>query len=345
MNIIEAIKLLIENKSLTQRQAYNICLEIMNGNATPAQIGSFLTALMMKGETADEITGFVRAMRKKMIRINCDLEALVDTCGTGGDTSGTFNISTTAAFIAAGAGCHVAKHGNRSNSSHCGSADLMQEIGIKIDLPKECVEECLKAHNIAFLYAPLFHPAMKSVSGPRKEMGIRTIFNLLGPIANPAGVQKQIIGVCKKEFLPKIAEVLKNLGAKHCLVMQGGDGIDEITTTTITYVQEIKDSRITCYTISPEEFGIKICSIEELRVKATEENKRAVIDILNCVPGPKTDIAIMNAGAAIYVAGKADSIAQGIERARESLYSKSALRKFEALKRYTNEFSEDHNKA
>lgn len=339
MKITEAIKKVIDKKSLDQDEAYMVCSEIMDGIATPAQIGSLLTALRIKGESIEEMIGFAKAMREKMVCIDFNTEPLIDTCGTGGDLSGTFNISTISAIIAAGAGCYVAKHGNRSNSSHCGSADLLEALDIKINLTKDQVEKCLKEQNIAFIFAPLFHPAMKSVKGPRKEMEIRTIFNLLGPLVNPAGVKRQVIGVCDKKFLTPVAEVLKNLGAEHCLVVHGADGIDEISTTTITYVSELHNGKIIDYIISPEDLGIKKCRIEELRVVNLADNIRVFIDILNCIPGPQTDIAILNAGAAIYVAGKAESIEQGAEMARESLFSRQALDKFEALKRFTNELS------
>lgn len=339
MHITGAIKKVIEKTSLNEVEAYEVCAEIINANATPAQIAALLTALRIKGEGVEELIGFVKKMREKMVNIDFDSELLVDTCGTGGDFIRTFNISTTAAIIAAGAGCYVAKHGNRSNSSHCGSADLLEALGINIGLQKEAVEECLKEHNIAFIFAPLFHPAMKSVREPRKEIEIRTIFNLLGPLVNPAGVKRQVIGVCERRLLSIIAEVLQNLGAEHCLVVHGADGMDEFTTTTITYVQEIKNGKIIDYTIAPEDFGIRRCSIEELKVRNTEENKKVVNDILNCLPGPRSDIAILNAGAAIYVAGQSESIRQGIEFARESVYSGRALEKFEAWRRFTNEHS------
>ncbi len=343
INIVEAIKLLTENQSLTQRQAYEVCLEIMEGNVTPAQIGALLTGLRMKGEDVDEITGFARAMREKMIRIDCASKNLVDTCGTGGDGAHTFNVSTAAAFIAAGAGCSVAKHGNRSVSSLCGSADLVSALKIRIDLNADALKNCIEDIGIGFLFAPLFHPAMKFASGPRKEMGIRTIFNLIGPLCNPAGVQRQVIGVCQKEFVNKIAETLRNFGVQHSLVFYGADGLDEITVTTKTYVKEVKDGNISCYELIPEEFGFKTCSIEELKVKNSQDNLDAFMAILNGASGPKTDMAIFNAGAVIYVAGKAGSIKEGIELAKKSVFTGLALKKVEELLRYTNECAQKHN--
>ncbi len=332
--ITDAIKKLVDNQSLSERESYDICLMIMDGKVTPAQIGCLLTALRVKGETVEEITGFCKAMREKMISIRCSVDKLIDTCGTGGDDRHTFNISTTSAFIAAGAGCSVAKHGNRSVSSLCGSADLISRLGIKIELEPELVKECIDNIGIGFLFAPLFHPAMKYAVVPRKEIGIRTIFNLLGPLCNPAGVKRQVVGVCKKEFMEKIAYTLKNLNMEHSLVVYGADGIDEITITTKTFVKEIKDGEIKDYELHPEEFGIKVCKVEELQVKDMEENLKSFYDVLNGKEGPRTDIAILNAGAGLYVAGKADSIKSGIKLAQESLFSGSALKKFNSLKEY-----------
>ncbi|MGB9720556.1 MAG: anthranilate phosphoribosyltransferase [bacterium] len=338
-----AIKKIIDNHSLNEKEAYEVCMEIMEGNATPAQIGSLLTALRMKGETVDEITGFCRAMREKMISIKCAVEPLIDTCGTGGDGMNTFNISTTSAFIAAGAGCFVAKHGNRAVSSLCGSADLISSLGVKLDINYKLVKECIEKIGIGFLFAPLFHPAMKNAIGPRKEIGIRTIFNILGPLCNPAFVEYQVVGVCRKGLLEKIAQTLINLGVRQALIVYGCDGIDEITTTARTYVLEIKDKDEVEYEISPEDFGMKRCSMEELVVKNDKENLDSFISILKGCPGPKTDTALLNAGAAIYVAGKANTIKQGVEMARESIFSGSALNKLEEFRRFVNEYAKGDN--
>jgi anthranilate phosphoribosyltransferase len=334
MEMKEAIGLLIESRDLTEDQAYGACLEIMDAKATPAQIASLLTGLRMKGETADELTGFTRAMRDRMIKVECNGNFLIDTCGTGGDGLGTFNISTCAAFIAAGAGCRIAKHGNRAISSMCGSADIISALGIEIEINKEEAERCLERLGICFLFAPLFHPAMKSAASPRKEMGIRTIFNMLGPLANPAGVKRQVIGVCKKEHISNMIKVLKNLGAEHALVVHGKDGIDEITTTSIAYVQEIKNGSVTEFEISPAEFGIPFARSEEIMGGKTEEIVSSIMKVLNAEPGPKTDIAVLNAAAGIYVAGKAPNIKEGIALARESVFSGSALRKLEESRRF-----------
>ncbi|MEO0094363.1 MAG: anthranilate phosphoribosyltransferase [candidate division WOR-3 bacterium] len=337
MHITEAIKKLVDNQSLGYDEAYLVCLEIMEGNATPAQIGSFLTALRMKGESVEEITGFCKAMREKMIKIDCGIENLVDTCGTGGDGLRTFNVSTASAFIIAGAGGSVAKHGNKSVSSICGSADLVSGLGIKFDLSPEMIKKCIEDIGIGFLFAPLFHPAMKFAIAPRKEIGIRTVFNLLGPLCNPANVRRQIIGVCQKEFMEKIATSLKNLNMKHCLVVCGADGMDEITTTTKTFVKEIKNGKIIDYEINPEDFNFRNCKIEEIQVKNSDESMKSFLDVLNGVSGPKTDIAILNAGAGIYVSGMAASLKEGMELARESVFSGSAMNKFKKLKEYIDE--------
>ncbi len=337
MNIRDAIKQVVEGQSLFHDQAYEVCLEIMKGNATASQVSSLLTALRIKGESIDEITGFARAMRDLMIKIDYENDYLIDTCGTGGDGSETFNISTTAALIAASAGCYVAKHGNRSFSSKCGSADVLVGLGIKIEMPPERVKDSLDKNNLAFLFAPLYHPAMKSVAVPRKEMGIRTIFNLLGPLCNPACVKRQVIGVCKKELLPVIAEVLKNLNTEHSLVVHGADGIDEITNTTYTYICEVNRGAIKNYTISPEDFGMGYSQPEELRVIDLNDSIAATLWVLKGNNGARTDIAVMNAGAAIYVSGLAESIRIGIEIARGVIESGAALKKIEELKEYTNQ--------
>ncbi len=341
--LMRAIKKVVDNQSLSEKEAYDICIEIMEGNATTAQIGALLTALRMKGETVEEITGFCKAMREKMVRIRCAFDSLIDTCGTGGDGMLTFNISTTSAFIATGAGCYVAKHGNRSVSSLCGSADLISALGIKLEMDCRLVEKCIEKVGFGFLFAPLFHPAMKNAVAPRKEIGIRTIFNLLGPLCNPANVRHQIIGVCRKEFMEKIAKVLINLNVARALIVYGEDGLDEITTTTRTCIIEIRNGGMIDYEISPEEFGIRKSSIEDLMVNDRNNNLEVFLSILEGKPGPKFDVAILNAGAAIYVAGKAKSIKDGVELAREAIFSGAALYKLEELRRFVNEHTKSNN--
>ncbi|MEO0293272.1 MAG: anthranilate phosphoribosyltransferase [candidate division WOR-3 bacterium] len=333
MNIKDAIKKVVEEENLTQEEAYKVALSIMNGETTDAQIASLITGMRMKGETVDEITGFVRAMREKVTKINVPIECLIDTCGTGGDGVGTFNISTISAFVAAGANCKVAKHGNRSVSSRCGSADLLKELGINIENPPEKVEKCIQEAGFGFLFAPLLHPAMKYAIGPRREMGIRTIFNILGPLTNPAGAKRQLLGVYSKELTSTIANVLLNLGSIHCMVVHGEDGLDEITTTGKTFVSELKMGEIIEYTITPEDFGIKRANLEELKGGTPEENAKITVSILKGEKGPKRDVTLLNAGAAIYIAGKANSLEEGIEKAKESIDSGEALRKLDLLKK------------
>jgi anthranilate phosphoribosyltransferase len=332
MNIQDAIKKAISREDLNQEDSYEVALSIMNGETTNAQIASLITALRMKGETVNEITGFVKAMRDKVTKINAPTAYLIDTCGTGGDGSGTFNISTISAFVAAGASCNVAKHGNRSVSSKCGSADLLKELGVNIENPPEKVEKCLKEAGIGFLFAPLLHPAMKYAIGPRREMGIRTIFNILGPLTNPAGTRRQLLGVYEKQLTTVLANVLLNLDSIHCMIVHGEDGLDEITTTGKTFVSELKDGKVKEYAISPEDFGIKKCKPEELKGSSPEINAKITLDILKGQKGAKRDIAILNAGAAIYVAGKAESLSAGIQKAKESIDSGEALKRLEIFK-------------
>jgi anthranilate phosphoribosyltransferase len=332
MNIKDAIKKVIAKEDMNHEDAYEVALAIMNGEATDAQIASLITALRMKGETVDEITGFVKAMRDKVTKINAPGEYLIDTCGTGGDGSGTFNISTISAIVASGASCNVAKHGNRSVSSKCGSADLLKELGINIENPPEKVEKCIEEAGVGFLFAPLLHPAMKYAIGPRREMGVRTIFNILGPLTNPAGAKRQLLGVYEKQLTTTIANVLGNLDSIHCMIVHGEDGLDEITTIGKTFVSELKNGKVTEYTISPEEFGIKKSTPSDIKGGSPEENAKITLSILKGEKGAKRDIVILNSGAAIYVAGRAESLPDGIERAKESIDSGEALKRLETLR-------------
>ncbi len=332
MNIKEAIRKAIEKEDINQENAYEVALSIMSGEATDAQIGSLITALRMKGETVDEITGFVKAMRDKVTRIKAPEEYLIDTCGTGGDNAGTFNISTISALVAAGAGCTVAKHGNRSVSSQCGSADLLIELGVKIENTPEKIEKCIEEAGVGFLFAPLLHPAMKYAIGPRREMAVRTIFNILGPLTNPASAKRQLLGIYAKELTTPIANVLANLDSIHCMIVHGEDGLDEITTTGKTYVSELKDGKVTEYTISPEDFGMVKRPPEDLKGGTPGTNAKIALNLLEGGTGGKREVTILNSGAAIYVAGKAESLADGIEKAKESIDSGEALKKLERLR-------------
>jgi anthranilate phosphoribosyltransferase len=305
--------------------------EIMSGNATDAQIASFITALRLKGETVEEITGFTKIMREKATHLKAK-GPVIDTCGTGGDGAHTFNISTISAFIAAGAGAIVAKHGNRSVSSSCGSADCLKALGVNITAPVEKVEECLNEVGISFLFAPLLHASMKYAIGPRREIGIRTVFNILGPMTNPAGAKAQLIGVYAMELTETMARVLKNLGSLHVMVVHGMDGLDEISITGPTRITELKEGQINTYQINPEDFGFSLARPEELKGGEAEVNASLCKAILTGEKGPKRDICLLNAGAAIYVADLAKNLAEGIEKARESIDSGTAMTKLEKLR-------------
>ena len=332
MNIREAIKKIIAQKDLSEQEAFEVAMEMMRGQTTDAQIASLLTGLRMKDVTTDEITGFVKAMRQMATPIECKSRDLVDTCGTGGDGSGTFNISTISAFVAAGAGCKVAKHGNRSVSSKCGSADLLKALGVNIEIEPDRVATCLDEVGIGFLFAPNLHKAMKYATGPRREIGVRTIFNILGPLTNPAGAKRQVLGVFSEELTDRIASVLKNLGAEHCMILHGEDGLDEITITGKTFITELIEGEIKSYHIEPEDFGIENGTMKDIRGGDVDENVKIALNILQGEKGPKREIVIINAGAAIYIAGKADSFLDGIELAKESIDSGKAANKLRLLK-------------
>jgi anthranilate phosphoribosyltransferase len=333
--IKEAISILIEGIDLSESEMSNTMREIMEGRATDAQIGAFLTALRLKGETIDEITGAAKVMREKALSIKAP-EGTVDTCGTGGDMAHTFNISTTAAFVVAGVGIPVAKHGNRSVSSKSGSADLLQALGVNIELPPEKVEKCLMDVGFGFLFAPLFHGAMKYALGPRREIGIRTVFNILGPLTNPAGTKYQVLGVYSSGLTETIANVLGNLGCLHAFVVHGEDGLDEITITGRTKISELKDRRIESYFIDPTDFGIKLGKVEDLLGGEAKENAEITINILKGEKGPKRDIVLLNASSAIVASGKANDLKEGIAIAQKSIDSGVALRKLEEIRKATN---------
>ncbi len=349
--IKEAIGKIVEKKDLTEQEAIGVMDEIMNGQSTDAQIGAFMTALRMKGESVDEITGCARVMREHAtpIRasnngvidldrddINIDRETIVDTCGTGGDRTNTFNISTASAFVVAGAGLKVAKHGNRSVSSLCGSADVIQTLGVNLDIPPEMVEKCLNEVGIGFLFAQLLHGAMKFAAGPRKQIGIRSIFNILGPLANPAQATAQVLGVYSGHLCEIMAQVLGNLGVSRAMVVHGLDAIDEISITGPTIVAELKDKQVKTYNIAPEQFGFKAATLADIGGGNAQENAQIIINILKGEKGPKRDIVLLNAGAAIYVGGKAIDLKEGVKLAAESIDSGQALKKLELLKEFTN---------
>ena len=332
MEFKKAIAQVIDRIHLSQEEAYETANILMSGGATESQIGALLVALRMKGETIDEITGFVKSMREKATVIPTEASNLVDTCGTGGDASGTFNISTVSAFVAAGAGCHIAKHGNRSVSSQCGSADLFKELGVNIELTPEQVGASIDQNGIGFLFAPLLHGAMKYAIGPRREVGVRTIFNILGPMTNPAGAKRQLLGVFNGALTEPLANVLKNLNSEHVMVVHGEDGLDEITLTGKTSVSELKDGEIKNYAIHPEDFGLESSGAQAIKGGDASENAKIALDILSGEKGASRDIVLLNAGAVCYVAGLADSLEAGIGLARESIDSGKAMEKVEALR-------------
>ena len=329
--IREAIESLVAGRSLTSEQAAGVMEEIMSGKATPAQIAAFITALRIKGETADEIVGLARVMQTKAIPVKVT-PPVVDTCGTGGDKSSSFNISTAAAFIAAGAGLKVAKHGNRAMSSRCGSADVLEVSGVNIELGAEAVAECLEKIGIGFMFAPLFHPAMKYAAAPRRDIGIRTVFNILGPLVSPAHAQFQVMGVATKELGEKIASVLHRLGTKHALVVHGIDGMDEISIADKSLVWEVTEEGVLPpYEVSPQYFGFKEAKLKEIKGGTPEDNARILRSILKGERGPRRDIAVMNAAAAIVAANRASDLKEGARIAQESIDSGRALEKLDAL--------------
>ena len=328
--IKEAIQALVSGRSLTRDEAASVMEEIMAGEATPAQFGAFVTALRLKGETVDEIIGLARVMRAKAMPVNIS-GPVVDTCGTGGDGAGTFNISTAAAFVAAGAGLRVAKHGNRAMSSHCGSADVLEALGVKIDLDAEPVRRCLEEVGIGFMFAPVFHPAMKYAASPRREIGIRTVFNILGPLTNPAGAKAQVVGVADELLVKKLASVLQGLGCCHALVVHGDDGLDEITITGRSRVCEIKEGDLKSYTVSPEDFGLARAELASLKGGSAGENAELLRRVLAGDPGPRRDAVVMNAAAALVAGDRVATLKDGVALAEEVIDSGRALAKLERL--------------
>ena len=328
--IKEAIDTLVRGNSLTMEQAADVMKEIMDGEATPAQFGSFVTALRLKGETVEEIAGMARVMRKKSVPVSVS-GPLVDTCGTGGDASKTFNISTTAAFVVAGAGLKVAKHGNRGMSSGCGSADVLDALGVKIELGAPEVEKCLEYVGIGFMFAPVFHPAMKYAAPSRREIGIRTVFNILGPMTNPAGAQSQLLGVFEESLVMKMAQVLCLLGCQHALVVHGEDGLDEITLGGKTTVCELKGEEISRYYIDPEDFGFPRTGLSSLRGGPPQENADILRRVLRGEKGPYRDIVLVNAAATLVAGDLAKDLEKGVRLASEAIDSGRAMEKLEGL--------------
>jgi len=334
--IKEAITKIAGGSGLTRQEIESVMEQIMTGAVEVPDIVSFLTALRDKGESIDEITGAATIMRKHATPIKVSCENALDTCGTGGDGTHTFNISTVSAFVAAGAGCVVAKHGNKSVSSKCGSADVLRQLGVNIEADVSVVEKCIEQAGIGFLFAPLLHGAMKYAMPARKQIGTRTIFNILGPLTNPAGARHQLLGVFKKELAEPLANVLKNLGSVHAVVVHGEDGLDEVTTTAGTFVAEVKNAEVKTYTIAPLDFGINEAAPDDLKGEDAECNAKLTLDILSGQKGPKRDIVVLNSGVAIYAADKAAGIKEGVELAEDAIDSGKAQEKLDKLIKITN---------
>ncbi len=334
--IKEAIGSVVAGENLSEKSMLEVMEEVMSGTATAAQIAAFITALRIKGETVEEVTGAARIMRQKATRIDARSSVIMDTCGTGGDGINTFNISTTAAFVVAAAGLPVAKHGNRAVSSSCGSADVLEALGVNINVGQEIVEECLHEIGIGFLFAPLLHGAMKHAIGPRREIGIRTIFNMLGPLTNPAGATCQLIGVYDAKLTEMFAGVLRNLGTKRAFIVHGSDGLDEATVTGETRVSELKDGLVNTYNIDTVELFGEAHPLEELAGGTPAENAAITRNVLAGQDGARRRIVLLNAALAIMAGGKAANIPEGIALAAACIDSGAALAKLEALIQHTN---------
>ena len=328
--IREAIETVVSGDSLSMEDAAYVMNEIMSGEATPAQFGAFVTALRLKGETVDEIAGMARVMREHSLHVDVD-GGLVDTCGTGGDGSGTFNISTAAAFVAAGAGAKVAKHGNRAMSGASGSADVLEALGAKIDLNPESVARCINETGFGFMFAQGFHPSMRFAAGPRREIGIRTVFNILGPLTNPAGAGAQVIGVADASMASKMAQALSRLGSRRALVVHGNDGLDEITIADSTRIWELNDGKVGQYDTSPDELGLSRAPLSQIQAPDAEASAKIVHSVLGGEEGAARDVVLLNSAAALLAGGLADTLRQGIDAAAQSIDGGSAKERMEAF--------------
>jgi len=331
MDIQAAIAAVIEHQDLSSDDMGAVMRQIMTGAATPAQIGGLLVGLRMKGETVDEIAAAATVMRELASRVDVGGPHLVDTCGTGGDGASTFNISTASAIVTAAAGARVAKHGNRSVSSSSGSADVLEVAGVKLDLGPEQVAACIEQTGVGFLFAPQHHSAMKHAIGPRKEMKVRTLFNLLGPLTNPAGAPNQVLGVYDKQWVEPLAHVLQQLGSEHVLVVHADDGLDEISIAASTHVAELKDGKISVYEISPGDFGLQTADLASIAVNGAEESLTIIKAVFDGKVGAARDIVLLNSGAAIYAAGLAATLAEGIKLASSTIDSSKAKQTLQAL--------------
>jgi anthranilate phosphoribosyltransferase len=340
MQIQQALQKLLTKDNLTADEMREVMRIIMGGGASDAQIAGFLIALRCKGETVDEIAAAVEVMRELASKVPITGEHVIDTCGTGGDGANTFNISTTCAFVVAAAGGQVAKHGNRSVSSSCGSADVLEAAGVNLDLSAEQVAQCVHDIGVGFLFAPKHHGAMKHTINVRKEMGVRTLFNLIGPLSNPASAPNQLIGVFSKYWVEPLAQVLLKLGSQHVLVVSAEDGLDEISIASATHVAELKDGRVSTYTVTPEQFGLQRANLAGLAVTNASTSLSMVKSVLDNQPGAALDIVLLNAGAAIYAANIADSLSTGIETARQVIANGAARAKLDDLINYSTKLSQ-----
>jgi anthranilate phosphoribosyltransferase len=339
MDIKQAIARVIDRHDLSAAEMTDVMRAIMTGGATPAQVGGFLVGLRMKGETVTEIAAAAGVMRELASGVDIGgLDNTVDIVGTGGDASGTFNVSTASMFVAAAAGCHVAKHGNRSVSSKSGSADALESAGLRLDLSPEQVAQCVREVGVGFMFAPGHHSAMKHAIGPRKEMAVRTVFNVLGPLTNPAGVPNQLLGVFSDDLLETMAEVLRQLGSRHVMVVHSRDGLDEISIGDKTEVAELKDGQVRRFSIQPEDFGVRRSPLDAIKADGPEDSVKTIIGVLDNQPGPARDIVMLNAGASIYVAGLADSLKQGVEKADAAIASGEARNRLDRLIVLTQSF-------
>jgi anthranilate phosphoribosyltransferase len=329
----EVLNLLLNRQDLSHDQMLTVMHQVMAGELTPAQIAGFLIALRMKGETVEEIAAAATVMRELSTKVDvADQRYLVDTCGTGGDGIQTFNVSTVSAFVAAAAGAKVAKHGGRSVSSTCGSADVLETLGVNVHLTPEQVAQCVNTIGIGFMFAPNHHSAMKHSAPVRRELGVRTIFNLLGPLTNPASAKRQVMGVFDQALTGKLAHVLQKLGSEHVLVVHGADGMDEISFTGDSYIAELKDGKVSEYIVNPTQFGLNIHQLKEIQIQNADESKVMILDVLDGKHGAARDIVLLNAGAAIYVSGVVGSLASGIKKAAEVIDNGIALQKLNMLK-------------
>ncbi len=337
MIIQQALNDLLAHKDLSSSDMHIVMRSIMSGEATPAQIAGFMVALRMKGETVDEIAAAAQVMRDLSTKVSIDVDTLVDTCGTGGDGSSTFNVSTASAIVAASAGVKIAKHGNRSVSSKCGSADVLEALGVKLDLAPEQVSACVQEVGIGFMFAPMHHSSMKHAITPRKELGVRTLFNLLGPLTNPAGAKRQVLGVFSDQWLEPIAKVLKTLSAQHVLVVHAEDGLDELSIAGPTNVCELHDGNITQYQVTPEDMGLERASLDLIKVNDVQESVAMIRALLAGEAGAAADIVALNAGAAIYVAGLSADLSTGVALAKQKLISGEAAQTLQQLVSFTQQ--------